>query len=257
MIMRYLKNSFQKFKNDALSKVFYDSLKWVVIAFIGFIITGLLPINEINVFFQKPIRLSVYNFILISLLLVLSTVILVSIFYYGRYKKFKEQSQIDELTGLKNHKALEEYLMERLQYYNKNGGNLSIILLDIDVFKGFNTKHGYNTADKILGKVGELLARDKRATDETFRKFLRGDEFLVVTNDTCLANAIQAADRKRNLIANTSFIIDHKSYNLTVSCGVTEFKIGLDNFESLTDRVAKALVEAKQMPGKNSTKSNI
>src|SRR5690606_16588237 len=116
-----------------------------------------------------------------------------------------------ELTGLKNHKALEEYIKERLQYYKKNDGALSIILIDIDDFKSFNSRYGYNTADLILGKVGELLRSDRRATDETFRKFSRGDEFLIITNDTSLSNAILAADRKRILIEKNSFIVQNTS----------------------------------------------
>ena len=42
--------------------------------------------------------------------------------------------------------------------------NTSVILIDIDDFKSFNTKYGYGEADLILKKLGELLGSDKRAT---------------------------------------------------------------------------------------------
>lgn len=252
----YIKKSYQKFTKDALSKVFYDLMKWLIIIIVSFIISGLLPIETVTDFFQKTLILSLYQGILYSLLLIIATVALVSIFHNKRYNQFKEQNQIDELTGLKNHKAFKEYIKERLQYYSKNGGSLSIILIDIDDFKSFNTKYGYNKSDQILGKVGELLGSDKRATDETFRKFSRGDEFIIVTNDTTLSGAVQAAERKRNLIANNSFMVENTSYKLTICCGVTEFKINQDDYTSLTDRANIALSEAKKIKGKNCTQSN-
>ena len=252
----YVKKSYQKFIKDALSKALYDAIKWIVILIIGLIISGLLPVKLFKDIFLNSITLSVYQATLISLLLILISIILVSIFFRRRYLKFKDQNQIDELTGLKNHKALKDYIEERLEYYNKNGGALSIILIDIDDFKSFNTKYGYNTSDQILGKVGSLLGRDKRASDETFRKFSRGDEFLIVANETSLSGAIQAAERKRKLIENNSFLVGEIPYKLTVSCGVTELKINDDDYIALTDRVSRALSEAKEMKGKNCTKSN-
>ncbi|MEP0938197.1 MAG: GGDEF domain-containing protein [Ekhidna sp.] len=253
--MNYFRRSFEKFKSDALSKVFYDSLKLVVITIIGFLLTSLVP--KVNSFLQGVISFSIYHFLLYCLLLVLITLILVSFFYQRRYLRFKEETQVDDLTGLKNHKALEEYLKERIEYYSKNQSSFSLILIDIDDFKSFNTNYGFNTADQILGKVGELLGRDKRATDETFRKFSRGDEFVVVANDTNMANAVNAAERKRKLVANTSFNVNSIPYNLTVSCGVTEFIPKEDDLDSVTDRAGKALIEAKRIAGKNNTRSNI
>ncbi|TXE13468.1 GGDEF domain-containing protein [Algoriphagus aquimarinus] len=252
-----LKQSFKKFKADALSKVFYDVMKWIVIGLTGLIITDLLPIGTIKDFFQGTVLFTNFQVIFSCLLLILSSVVFVSLFYNRNYRIFKEQNQIDELTGLKNHKALEEYIEDRLQYYRKNGGSMSIILMDIDDFKNFNTKYGYNTADRILGKVGEFLGSDKRATDETFRKFSRGDEFVIITNNTSLSGAVQAAERKRIFIESISFMVEKTSYNLTVSCGVTALKPLEDDYLSLTDRVNNALLEAKNLKGKNCTRSTI
>lgn len=132
-----------------------------------------------------------------------------------------------------------------------------MIIIDIDDFKQFNTKFDYNTADDVLKKVGELLLNDKRATDETFRQFLRGDEFLVIASETNLNGAVMAAERKRKLIQKALFYIDGKNHHITVSCGVTELKKGSDDFVSFTNRVTQALNAAKEVKGKNNTKSII
>lgn len=60
-----------------------------------------------------------------------------------------------------------------------------------------------------------------RATDETYRFYMRGDEFLIIAQQTSLTNAKLAADRKRKLIESTTLNVNDKNYKLTVSCGVT------------------------------------
>lgn len=195
MIKKHLFESLEKFRKDALSKIIYDYLKYLFITF------GLVTISKFIPFIKEVLKVE----IIINLWLLMSTMILSVIIafvvysfkYNSAYKKLKEQSQIDELTGTKNYKALEETLdnifSERI---DKDNFPLSLILFDIDNFKDFNEKHGYETADKILQKLGDLLNRDSRISDQVFRYFLRGDEFLIVATKTNLSNGKNAADRK-------------------------------------------------------------
>ena len=159
---------------------------------------------------------------------------------------------MDELTGLKNHKALEKDF-DNLEKNRENKDEpISIILFDIDDFKKFNDENNYEIADKILTKLGGLLAKDSRITDETYRYFMRGDEFLIIAKQTSLSNAQIAADRKRRLISDSSFEIDGNHFKLTVSCGVTEFNKG-ELKTNVLDRVNKALQKAKKKQNKNCT----
>ncbi|HWJ28913.1 MAG TPA: GGDEF domain-containing protein [Flavisolibacter sp.] len=252
--MSYLKKSLDKFRQDALSKLFYDLLKWLLLTILAFAATKLLPgTTSIGEFLTKKATLSIYSIFLIGLGIIGLTVLIVSILFNKKYQVVRNDNFTDELTGLKNHKAFHKYINNKVT----GDRTFSIIMIDVDDFKRFNTDYSPNTADKILGKLGELLGNDKRATDETFRQFLRGDEFVVIANDTNLNDAIKAAERKRGLIANTTFVIDEKPFKLTVSCGVTEFKKGKDDFSTLTNRVNQALVEAKGITGKNNTRSII
>jgi diguanylate cyclase (GGDEF)-like protein len=252
--MNYLKKSLDKFRQDALSKLFYDLLKRLLIVILAFASTKFFPdTTSIGEFLTKKISLSVYAIFLIGLVIIGLTVLVVLILFNRKYQAVRNDNFTDELTGLKNHKAFHEYINNKVT----SDRIFSIIIIDVDDFKRFNTDYNPNTADKILGKLGELLGNDKRVTDETFRQFLRGDEFVVIANETSLNDAIKAAERKRGLIAKTTFIVDDKPFKLTVSCGVTEFKKGKDDFTSLTNRVNQALVEAKGINGKNNTKSII
>ncbi len=60
------------------------------------------------------------------------------------------------------------------------------------------------------------------------------------------------ADRKRELIQNTVLILNGRNYNVTVSCGVTQFKNG-DTTGEILKRAEAALLQAKAIPGKNAT----
>ena len=252
--MSYLKKSFDKFRQDALSKIFYDILKWLTIAILAFAATKLFPKDtSFGELLTTPLSLSLYTVLLIALGTIIITVLVVYIIFSRKYEAIRTDNFTDELTGLKNHKAFKEHLTKRLF----NDRTFSIIIIDVDDFKRFNTEYNPNIADQVLGKLGELLSNDKRITDETFRQFLRGDEFVIIASDTSLNDAVKAAERKRTLIENTTFVVEQKPMKLTVSCGVTEFKKGKDDFVSITDRVNQALVDAKGVSGKNNTKSII
>lgn len=129
---------------------------------------------------------------------------------------------------------------------------VSLILFDIDDFKKFNQDNSYETADRLLAKLGGLFAKDSRITDETYRYFMRGDEFLVIARQTTISNAQIAAERKRKLIEDSSFEIDGQEFKLTVSCGVTEYNPQESNIKVL-ERVNRALQNAKRKPKKNCT----
>lgn len=253
-MVNYLKESIDKFKKDALSKLVYDILKWLIPS-IG--IFSLSKLASKDTTFSSIILhrfdISLYTIVILITITIATTAVLMNVLFNKKYKKLEVDNFTDELTGLKNYKSLREYTSNKINEFNQNKNQLSIILIDVDNFKDFNTKNGYNTADKILKAVGELLGKDKRATDEVFRQFLRGDEFLVVASETSSDNAFKAAERKRKLIENTTFTIDGKNYKLTVSCGVTELKTD-DNYTTFTNRAHSALIEAKSQPYKNCSK---
>ncbi|MCJ7933334.1 MAG: GGDEF domain-containing protein [Chryseobacterium sp.] len=244
--MKYLIESFNKFRKDALSKIIYDILIYIVTGIIFIQILKYIPI--VKDFFLEKIEISIWLFISI----ILVSILLIFILYYIRFnrvvKKIKEQNQTDELTSLKNHKALDETL--DLIFKNKTNKPISFILIDIDNFKKFNDEYGYDIADLIMNKLGDLLKRDSRITDDVFRYFFRGDEFLIIAHETNISNAKIAAERKKQLISDANFNIKEKNHKLTICCGVTELQPN-DNIETLKVRLNQALLQAKKNPTKN------
>lgn len=253
---KYICESIEKFKKDAFSKVIYDVLKGLIVFTLLSAAARLLPEDfSISKLLSTVLGVTVYGIVLFTLFIVILTIFIVGVFYRRKYKALEKDNFTDELTGLKNYKALEAYLNKKLVELENNSKSFSFILIDIDGFGQFNDTIGYSETDMILKAVGELLGNDKRVSDEVFRYFTRGDEFLIAANETSLTEAFRAAERKRQLIANTGFVVNTNTYHLTVCCGVIEYVRGKDNKESLKKKVEEALRLAKNQEGKNCTKS--
>lgn len=248
--MKNIKKAFEKFRSELLSKGFYDIFKALVIFLAGPLTTYLVSlVPSVKIFLIDDVKIPIY--LIITLTAFVCSLFFLIISYKSKLNRLIIDNNIDETTGLKNHKALKISLES---FINDFKDNVSVILIDIDDFKSFNTKYGYGEADLILAKIGKLLGSDKRATDDTFRFFQRGDEFLVIAKETNIGQAFQAAERKRKLIGNNIFLIGNSKHSLTVSCGVTTLKRE-DSIDSITERVSEAMKEAKNVKGKNNTKS--
>ena len=248
--MKYLRNSFIKFKKDALSKAFYDSIKYLIFSVILVIVLQYIPV--VKEWLKVEFSVTIWFILLVSLLLIIISFSLSIYLFNKKLNIIQSKNQIDDLTGLKNHKALELELTRIENERNTKDEPISLILIDVDNFKKFNEENTYEIADNILSKLGNLLNKDGRITDETFRYFLRGDEFLIVAKETTISNAQLASERKRKLIEDSTFKIDNDNFNLTVSCGVTEFNIG-ETKEIVIERLNLALQKAKKKTGKNNT----
>ena len=250
--MKYLKDSFNKFKKDALSKAFYDSLKYLIISVVFVFFLQFVPI--IKEWLSIEFSLSIWLVLLLSLLLIaLSFVLSINIFN-KKLNAIQLENQIDELTGLKNYKALEIDLQQLENERKEKDEPISLILIDVDDFKKFNDENSYEIADKILSKLGQLLNKDSRITDETYRYFMRGDEFLIIAKETSVSNAQLASERKRKLIQDSTLIVGHNSYRLTVCCGVTEFNKS-ERGKEVLERLSQAIQNAKKRPNKNNTQT--
>ena len=246
-MIKYIKESFNKFKIDALSKALYDVAK---MAIISLAISYPSAISVIN----KSFTLSVTDIFIVVYLSVAITLISTTIHFVKINNNLKKDNQTDELTNMLNHKAFKEKMPQIINYCGDKEIKLSFIIIDIDNFKKFNEDFSYQIADKVLTKVGMLLNSDNRATDISFRQYFKGDEFIIITKETSLSNAIIATERKRKLF-ESGIHINNNIYNLTVSCGVTEYNFSSDTLESALLRLNDALKLAKRSSGKNCVKS--
>jgi len=95
-----------------------------------------------------------------------------------RAEEFQQLATRDSLTGLSNRRLGEERLAAEVARSERHGHPLSVLLLDLNRFKGINDRYGHAAGDLVLKEFAARLNKVIRASDLAAR--LGGDEFLVV-----------------------------------------------------------------------------
>jgi diguanylate cyclase (GGDEF)-like protein len=152
------------------------------------------------------------------------------------------QARTDSLTGLANRRALDEELQRRYSESQRTGSPLSIMLIDVDHFKGFNDRHGHRAGDEALRVIAATLRDAMRQMDLVAR--YGGEEFVVLLPGTAIEGAILVAERTRQDLADSRFRYDGKEFSLTVSIGVAQLATN-EHVSRMLQRVDQALYAAK------------
>lgn len=117
----------------------------------------------------------------------------------AREEHFRREAYTDFLTQLPNRRALEEALEREYARAIRKGYPFSIVLYDIDNFKTINDGMGHTEGDRVLQRVGHLLASRRRRYDTLGR--WGGDEFLLLLPETSAEQGRLAGEQYRALIA--------------------------------------------------------
>ncbi len=155
-----------------------------------------------------------------------------------------ELAVVDPLTGLNNRRYFETHLSTLVAQAADCGRPLSLMILDIDHFKGINDSHGHEAGDRVLKGFSKRVRKVIRIPDMICR--LGGEEFVVVMPDTSIEVAARIAERVRGEIERQRFTIDGASdpISITVSIGLAER--GDDNLpDGLFRRADRALYRSK------------
>jgi len=159
-------------------------------------------------------------------------------------KALEKEVLIDQLTGVANRRAFKRRLKEELQRYQRYQHFFSMLLFDIDHFKGINDRFGHWAGDKCLK---ELIKRIKPMLRESdFLARWGGEEFVILLAGTDMENAAAVAERIRKAVENTRFVYHKQEISFTVSVGVSEVMASDVSQETIFNRVDKAMYEAKR-----------
>lgn len=158
-------------------------------------------------------------------------------------QELEQLATTDSLTGLANRKHVMEGLSNLHEHYKRYSTVFSILMIDIDHFKKINDTYGHQIGDSVLSEVGRILEKSIRSIDIAGR--YGGEEFLVLLSESAEDEAIQAAERIRNEVAEATFHTENGSVAVTVSIGLATID-GVDGGEkSLVKRADDALYLAK------------
>jgi diguanylate cyclase (GGDEF)-like protein/PAS domain S-box-containing protein len=111
------------------------------------------------------------------------------------FQNVLDRAQRDSLTRLYNHGHFQDALRNELERAVRYGNSLSLIMLDIDHFKGFNDTYGHQTGDMVLKQTALLLSALVRVTDLPAR--YGGEEFALLLPQTEYEHALELAERLR------------------------------------------------------------
>ena len=158
------------------------------------------------------------------------------------YQRALLLSQQDFLTGTLNRSAMKTSLAREVDLAYRQDHKLSIIMLDIDLFKRVNDTHGHAAGDDVLKSFTQTVKEITRSSDNFFR--YGGEEFVILLSNTDAVGAQLLAERIRINVEATAIRHNKKTISITVSIGLTELK-QVDNSQSLLERADKALYKAK------------
>ena len=156
-------------------------------------------------------------------------------------------SRTDGLSGLLNRIAWEQIAYTEMARCRRSRQASSLLMLDIDHFKGINDQHGHPAGDVVIRSVAAILGRTVRASDVPGR--YGGEEFAVVLPDTDEHGAAIIAERIRRRI-ETATMGREVVLQCTVSVGVAQAEPDSEDAGDWIARADRALYEAKRL-GRN------
>jgi diguanylate cyclase (GGDEF)-like protein len=150
----------------------------------------------------------------------------------------------DPITGLGNHRFFQDQLRVEVERAKRHQRIISLLMMDIDYFKGWNDHFGHPAGDQLLKEVSKHLIQGLRTIDWITR--YGGDEFAMILPDTNSKFAFEIAERLR-----MQFFSRHQGpVSLSLSFGIATFPDHATTAKDLISAADKALYQAKKQ-GRN------
>lgn len=158
----------------------------------------------------------------------------------------KQQATTDGLTGAFNRRFLDVFLHKQVQVANRSKQNLAILMMDLDLFKGFNDKYGHAAGDALLRTFATAISGIVRDGDLLAR--YGGEEFTAVLTNTDIKEALVMAERVRQAAqaVRLDILPNLPAPVMTISIGVACLPDNGTTVALLMQAADKALYRAKE-----------
>jgi diguanylate cyclase (GGDEF)-like protein/putative nucleotidyltransferase with HDIG domain len=166
--------------------------------------------------------------------------------YYRR--KAEQRANVDGVTDIFNHRYFQDKLMDETERAGRYGRALSLIMLDLDDFKAFNDTWGHQEGDRLLKWFAETCTKCIRNIDTLAR--YGGEEFVVILPETDSSEALEVAERIRDITEKQSASLFANNKRITVSAGVASYPDHARSRHGLVLNADAAMYYAKRL-GKN------
>lgn len=194
----------------------------------------------------------------VKMLELISSYFIVSLEKARYVEKAKHSSERCGLTGLYNYRYFEDYLNAQMNdLKNCTITNLSLIMLDIDYFKGINDRYGHESGNEILRGLAAVLKREVGEKGTLAR--YGGEEFVILLPNYTKQQALQLAEKLRQRIEMQPFEIvpdllenvKHLIVHITASIGVSSAFEDTDNATNLLRNADHAMYKGAKEQGRN------
>lgn len=166
-----------------------------------------------------------------------------------RASELENQVTTDFKTKLLSERYFKELLLVEFKRAQRHKTPLSLVLIDVDNFKGVNDSTEYAFGDEVLREVAAALKQNIRETD--FAARFGGDEFVLLLPHTAPAQAVLTAVRIRKKVSSATVQSGRYSTKVTISIGIDTYDGSAESSpDELRRRANMALQEAKRR-GKN------
>ncbi len=162
-------------------------------------------------------------------------------------EKVNRIAMVDFLTEITNRRFAIDRMNEELSRISHGGGGFSLIMIDIDNFKGKNDSYGHECGDYVLKNLVNLIKSVLRNFDMMAR--WGGEEFLIMLPETEMSDAKIMAEKMISNVRNQVFTYKGNLFHVTITAGVAQYKAG-DDLDSIIIRADEAMYHGKRS-GKN------
>lgn len=157
-------------------------------------------------------------------------------------------AETDPLTRLRNRTGFDKDIIEAMEARKADDQPLTLILFDLDDFKGINDRYGHITGDAVLRRLGYRVAKLPNILSAAR---VGGDEFAILVDDHHWGETESLSRIADDVRAAKDFIyhpINHKGQVIHVSgtVGVSRYPIDAKDLKELRRNASASLLDAKR-----------
>jgi diguanylate cyclase (GGDEF)-like protein len=154
--------------------------------------------------------------------------------------RWRRDAVLDPLTGLLNRQGLQGRFREVAEQARLTDAPVSLVMCDLDGFKGLNDEHGHACGDAVLKDVAYVLRKELRSFELLYR--IGGEELLLVLPGAGLRPGCDVAEQVRRTIESSL----PAGLRVTASVGVSTATGDEIQFTPMFEAADRALYEAKR-----------
>ena len=164
--------------------------------------------------------------------------------------RLQEEARVDPKTGLYNARHFANAFGDELARAVRNGHQLSVLMVDLDLLREINNAYGHLAGDAVLCGVAEVFGSQLRHYDVAAR--FGGEEFSILLPETPVEQAFEIAERIRRAVAERSFDVSTSGEPIraTVSIGIATYPHDGTDQNALIHQADLAVYRAK-LQGRN------